>query len=158
MSTINPFIWFDHQAEEAMNLYISIFKDSKVLTVQRQPGGGPGPVGSVLIADFEINGLHVTALNGGPAHPLTEAFSLVVSCQTQEEVDEYWEKLTADGGEEGVCGWLKDKFGLSWQIVPEALPRLMGDPSPAKAGAVMQAMMKMKKINVAELQAAYDGA
>ncbi|MDB5341064.1 MAG: 3-demethylubiquinone-9 3-methyltransferase [Planctomycetaceae bacterium] len=151
---ITPFLWFDHQAEDAANFYASIFPNSKVTKVVRYGAGGPGPVGSAMTVAFELSGLPFVALNGGPHYKFTEAVSFVVNCQTQDEVDTYWEKLTA-GGTEVQCGWLKDKFGLSWQIVPKAMPELLGDPDPVKAGRVMQAMMTMKKIDIAELKRAH---
>ena len=146
---ITPFLWFDTQAEEAMNFYLSIFKNSKVLSTS------PGPDGSVFGVSFELNGQEIRGFNAGPEFKFTEAISLFVDCETQEEVDELWEKLTA-GGEESRCGWLKDKYGLSWQIIPTALGRLMGDKDPVKAGRVMQAMLGMNKIDIAGLQKAYD--
>jgi predicted 3-demethylubiquinone-9 3-methyltransferase (glyoxalase superfamily) len=155
MSKITPFLWFDHQAEEAMLFYTSIFKNSYVVSVSR--GGPDGPDGPVLIANFVLDGQPVTALNGGPYFHFTEAFSFYVDCDDQAEVDELWEKLGA-GGEISQCGWLKDKFGLSWQIVPKALGQLMGDPDPEKAQRVMQAMLKMTKLDVAALQRAHDGS
>jgi predicted 3-demethylubiquinone-9 3-methyltransferase (glyoxalase superfamily) len=153
---ISPFLWFDNRAEEAMNFYTSIFKNSKVGKVARYGDAGPGPKGSVMVASFELDGMKFTALNGGPQFKFTEAISLYVDCDTQDEVDHYWSKLS-EGGQTQQCGWLKDKFGLSWQIIPSALPRLMSDPDPAKAGRVMQAMMQMTKIDTAKLQQAYDG-
>jgi predicted 3-demethylubiquinone-9 3-methyltransferase (glyoxalase superfamily) len=148
MPKITPFLWFDHQAEEAMNHYVSIFKGSRVLNVARANG-------KVISVTFELEGQAFMGLNGGPQFPFTEAISLFVNCETQGEVDELWTRLSAGGGE-GQCGWLKDKYGLSWQIIPKALLTLMNDPDPKKAGAVMQAMLKMKKIIVADLQKAYD--
>jgi predicted 3-demethylubiquinone-9 3-methyltransferase (glyoxalase superfamily) len=157
MKKITPFLWFDNQAEEAMNFYMSVFKNSKVLGVSRYGDAGPGPKGSVMTAAFEINGQEFTALNGGSEHyGFTEAISFLVDCENQEEVDYLWEKLT-EGGEPGPCGWLKDKYGLSWQIVPSALGELLGDKDPAKAQRVLQAMLKMSKIDVAALQKAYEG-
>jgi predicted 3-demethylubiquinone-9 3-methyltransferase (glyoxalase superfamily) len=153
MSKITPFLWFDNQAEEAMNFYTSIFKNSKTGKVVRYGDSGPGPKGSVMVASFELDGVPFTALNGGPMFKFTEAVSFVIDCKDQEEVDHYWEKLSA-GGKPGDCGWLKDKFGLSWQIVPSALPRLLSDPDAKKAGRVMQAMMQMKKIDIAKLEQA----
>jgi predicted 3-demethylubiquinone-9 3-methyltransferase (glyoxalase superfamily) len=153
---ISPFLWFDNQAEEAMNFYTSIFKNSKVGKVARYGDAGPGPKGSVMVASFELDGMKFTALNGGPQFKFTEAISLYVDCDAQDEVDHYWSKLS-EGGQTQQCGWLKDKFGLSWQIIPSALPRLMSDPDSAKSGRVMQAMMQMTKIDVAKLQQAYDG-
>ncbi len=156
MQKITPYLWFDNQAEEAMNYYISIFKNSKVVSVTRYGEGGPGPAGTVMMAFFQLDGQEFHALNGGPQYKFTEAISFMVNCETQAEVDYLWDKLTA-GGEEQPCGWLKDKFGLSWQIIPTALFRLMGDPDPVKAQRVMQAMLQMKKIDVPTLQRAYDG-
>jgi len=149
MKKITPFLWFDDQAEEAMNFYVSIFKNSQVLNIS------PGPNGKAFSVSFELDGEEFTALNGGPLFKFTEAISFFVNCETQDEVDYLWEKLTADG-EEVQCGWLKDKFGLSWQIVPAALGELLGDPDPVKSQRVMQAMLKMKKIEIAGLKQAYD--
>ncbi len=151
MPKIHTFLWFDKEAEEAMNLYCSIFKNSKKLNVARYPdsmGGG------VMTADFEIEGYGITALNAGPQFKFNEAISLYVDCKDQAEVDHYWTALTADGGEPGNCGWLKDKFGLSWQIIPSRLPELMTDKDRAKADRVTQAMLKMHKIVVADLEKA----
>lgn len=157
MQKITTFLWFDNNAEEAMNFYISIFKNSKILSVTRNKEGWPGPKGSLLVGSFQIEGQEFMVLNGGPMFKLTEAVSLVVDCETQQEVDDLWTRLTADGGSPSQCGWLKDKFGLSWQITPTALPRLMNDPDPVKSNRVMQAMMQMGKIDIAVLQKAYDG-
>ena len=157
MQKITPFLWFDGQAEEAAELYTSIFPNSEILNVARYGEAGPGEAGSVMTVQFQLDGLRFTALNGGPNYKFTEAFSLAVNCETQDEVDDLWSKLTADGGEEGPCGWLKDRFGLSWQIVPTALPRLLMDPDKEKAGRVMQAMLQMKKIEIAELERAAAG-
>jgi len=157
MQKISPFLWYDHQAEEAMNLYVSLFKHAKVLNVTRYGDAGPGPKGSVMTANFELEGQKFTALNGGPQFKFTEAISFVVNCETQEEVDYLWEKLTADGGQESMCGWLKDKFGLSWQIVPTILSELFQDKDPEKSKRVMQAMLQMKKMDIAKLKQAYDG-
>ena len=157
MQKITPFLWFDNQAEEAMNFYVSIFKNSKVGTISRYGDAGPGPKGSVMVASFELDGMQFTALNGGPHFKFTEAISLYVNCETQDEVDYFWNKLTAGGGQPSQCGWLKDKYGLSWQIVPSALPRLLSDPDGAKANRVMQAMMQMQKIDVAKLEQAAKG-
>ena len=156
MQKITPFLWFDNQAEEAMNFYASIFKNSKIGKVVRYGDAGPGPKGSVMIASFELEGLGFTALNGGPSHKFTEAISLYVNCESQDEVDNYWKKLS-EGGRTDQCGWLKDKFGLSWQIIPSALPRLLSDPNPEKAGRVMQAMMQMTKMDIAKLEQAAKG-
>ena len=150
MNKITPFLWFDDQAEEAMRFYVSIFRNSKVLSVQ------PGPNGKATGLTFELEGQAFMALNGGPEFKFTEAISLFVSCTTQEEVDELWAKLTADGGEESRCGWLKDKYGLSWQIIPTALMEMLGDPDPEKAGRAMEAMLTMSKIDIKALQAARD--
>jgi predicted 3-demethylubiquinone-9 3-methyltransferase (glyoxalase superfamily) len=148
MNKITPFLWFDTQAEEAMNFYCSIFKNSKVL------GVSPGPNGAAQSVNFELEGQEFIGLNAGPHYKFNEAVSFYVNCETQAEVDELWSKLTADGGEEGQCGWLKDKFGLSWQIIPTALTRLLSDPDPAKAGRVLQAMLGMRKIEIQGLEQA----
>ena len=153
MGKITPFLWFDTQAEDAMNLYVSIFKNSKVLSVSRQ--GASGPVMSVT---FELDGQTVMGLNAGPEFKFNEAFSFFVNCETQEEVDYYWNKLTADGGEESRCGWLKDKYGLSWQIIPTVLGDLIGGKDAEKANRALQAMLGMQKLDIKALQAAYDGA
>ncbi len=150
---ITPFLWFEHQAEQAANFYVSIFPNSKIVKVVRHGEAGPGPAGSAMTVAFELEGQTFTALNGGPHFKFTEAISFVVRCQTQEEVDYYWEKLTA-GGAEVQCGWVKDKFGLSWQVVPDAMPELLSDPDPKKAARVMKAMMGMKKLDVAALRRA----
>ena len=144
---ITPFLWFDRQAEEAAKFYVSIFPNSRIVKVVRYGEAGPGPAGSAMTVAFELEGQSFTALNGGPHFKFTEAISFVVHCQTQVEVDGYWEQLSA-GGAEVQCGWVKDKFGLSWQIVPTVLPELLGDPDPKKAGRVMQAMMTMKKLDI----------
>jgi predicted 3-demethylubiquinone-9 3-methyltransferase (glyoxalase superfamily) len=156
MQKITPFLWFNDQAEEAMNFYVSIFRNSKVGTISRYGDAGPGPKGQVMTASFQLEGQDFMALNGGPQYAFTPAISLYVSCADQQEVDDLWDKLSA-GGEPGPCGWLKDRFGLSWQIIPDALPRLMGDKDRAKGGRVMQAMLTMGKIDIAGLQRAYDG-
>jgi predicted 3-demethylubiquinone-9 3-methyltransferase (glyoxalase superfamily) len=153
---ITPFLWFDTQAEEAANFYTSIFKNSKITNVARYGEAGPGPAGSVMTVSFELEGQAFTALNGGPEFNFTEAVSFFVNCADQGEVDELWQKLT-EGGEEGPCGWLKDKYGLSWQIVPVALMEMMGDPDPEKAKRVTEAMLQMKKIDVPTLERAYEG-
>jgi predicted 3-demethylubiquinone-9 3-methyltransferase (glyoxalase superfamily) len=154
---ITPFLWFDGQAEEAANFYVSIFPNSKVCATSRYGEAGPGPKGSVMTVAFDLDGLSFTALNGGPMFRFTEAISLVVHCETQAEVDHYWDKLSA-GGQQVQCGWLKDKYGLSWQIVPDALIELVQDKDPAKSQRVMAAMMQMKKIDIAGLKAAYAAA
>jgi predicted 3-demethylubiquinone-9 3-methyltransferase (glyoxalase superfamily) len=151
MKKITPFLWFDTEAEEAMNFYVSVFKNSKVNDVSR------GPDGKVFTVSFELHGQEFMGLNAGPQFKFNEAISMFVNCEDQAEVDELWSKLTADGGEESMCGWLKDKYGLSWQIIPKALGELMGDPDPVKAQRVTQAMLQMQKIDVARLQQAYDG-
>ena len=156
MQKITPFLWFDNQAEEAANFYVSIFKNSKILGVSHYGEAGPGPAGTVLTVTFQLDGHEFTALNGGPHFTFTEAISLFVNCETQQEVDELWAKLTA-GGEESMCGWLKDKYGLSWQIVPRVLLELMQDKDPVKARRVTEAMLQMRKIDIAKLQQAYEG-
>ena len=154
MKKITPFLWFDDNAEAAVELYTSVFANSKVLSVRRYGAGGPGKEGSVMTIHFELEGQELIALNGGPHFEHSEAFSLSVDCKSQAEVDALWARLTADGGQPGPCGWLKDKFGLSWQIVPSRLPELLGDPDKQKAGRVMAAMMKMHKLDVAALERA----
>src|SRR5437867_945566 len=153
MQKITPFLWFDDNAEEAINFYTSIFKNSKIIEMSRFPPNGPGPAGKLMSATFELEGQEFMALNGGPTFKFTEAISLFVDCKTQAEVDDLWEKLSA-GGEKGQCGWLKDKFGLSWQIVPTALGELLGSTDPAKAQRVMQAMLQMTKLDIKGLQQA----
>jgi predicted 3-demethylubiquinone-9 3-methyltransferase (glyoxalase superfamily) len=149
---ITPMLWFDNQAEEAANYYVSIFKNSKVTNVSRYGDTGPGPKGSVMVAEFELDGQKFTALNGGPRFKFTEAISLVVNCENQDEVDYYWEKLSGDGGQEVVCGWLKDKYGLSWQVVPVKVFELLSDP--ATSDRVMAAVMEMKKIELSKIEQA----
>ncbi len=153
---ITPFLWFDNQAAEAAEFYVSIFKNSKIVSVNRYGEAGPGPKGSVMTVVFDLDGQRFIALNGGPHFKFTEAISFSVDCKTQEEVDEFWEKL-GKGGQPGQCGWLKDKYGLPWQIVPTILSELLGDPDPAKAQRVTEAMLKMRKINIRTLQEAYGG-
>jgi predicted 3-demethylubiquinone-9 3-methyltransferase (glyoxalase superfamily) len=154
---ITPFLWFDDNAEEAVNLYTSVFKNSKVLGIQRYGDVGPGPKGQVMTASFELEGIKFTALNAGPRFKFTEAISFVINCDSQEEVDYFWERLTADGGEESMCGWLKDKFGLSWQVVPVVLYELFSDKDPQKSSRTMQAMLKMRKMDIAALKKAFEG-
>jgi len=154
MQKITPFLWFDDKAEEAMNFYVSIFKNSKRGCISRYGEAGPGPKGTVMVATFQLEGQDFIALNGGPHFKFTEAISLVVNCETQEEVDGFWEKLS-EGGSRGQCGWLKDKYGLSWQIVPTALGELMSDPDPEKSKRVMQSMLQMKKLDIKGLRQAY---
>lgn len=157
MQKIVTYLWFDNQAEEAVDFYTSLFEDSKVTEVSRYPEGAPGPAGEVMVVNFELAGQDFIALNGGPQFKFTEAVSLYVNCETQEEVDNLWNKLVADGGEEQPCGWLKDRYGLSWQIIPTSLPELLNDPDPVSARRVMEAMFKMTKIDIATLQAARAG-
>ena len=152
---ISPFLWFNDNAEEAMNLYVSLFKNSRVVNVSRYGEGGPGPSGAVMAVTFELEGQEFMGLNGGPMFPFTEAVSFYVKCETQPEVSELWDKLIQDGGQPSQCGWLKDKFGLSWQIIPTALGRMLSDPNPDRAQRVMQAMLQMQKIDIAGLERAY---
>lgn len=154
MHKITPFLWYDGQAEEAMKLYTSVFKNSKVISLKHWPEGSPFPKYQVMTAVFELDGQRFYAFDAGPQFKFNEAISFFVNCDSQEEVDHYWKSLTANGGQESRCGWLKDKFGVSWQIVPQVLPKLLGDPDQEKAGRVMQAMMKMNKIIIADLEAA----
>jgi len=156
MPTITPFLWFDDQAEEAAQLYTSIFADARILNVSRYGEAGPGTPGAVMTVEFELEGQRFIALNGGPNYTFTEAVSFSVGCETQEEVDRFWDALS-EGGEEGPCGWLKDRFGLSWQIVPSALPRLLGDPDRENANRAMHAMLGMKKLEIAEIERAAAG-
>jgi predicted 3-demethylubiquinone-9 3-methyltransferase (glyoxalase superfamily) len=155
MQKITPFLWFDGKAEEAMNFYVSIFKNSKVISVSRYGEAGPGPKGSVMGATFELDGQRFFALNGGPEFNFTPAISFFVNCETQREVDELWEKLSA-GGEKQRCGWLKDKYGLSWQIVPTILGELLQDSDPAKSQRTMRAMLQMDKLDIQGLKDAHD--
>ena len=151
MPTITPFLWFDTQAEDAMNFYTSIFKDSRVISVSRAQG-------KVMSVQFELQGQKFMALNAGPHYKFTEAISFFVSCGTQAEIDDFWDKLTADGGTPGRCGWLKDKYGLSWQIIPTVLGSMLNDKDPAKAQRAMNAMLQMNKLDIRKLQQASDGA
>ena len=153
---ITPFLWFDNDAEEAMNFYTSIFKNSSINEIRRYGEVSPGS-GHVITGSFTLEGQNFMALNGGPHFKFNESVSFFVNCEDQAEVDYYWNRLTTDGGEESQCGWLKDKYGLSWQIIPKALGELLGDKDPEKAGRVMQAMLKMKKIDVTKLKEAYRG-
>ena len=155
MQTITPFLWFDGRAEEAMNFYVSIFRNSKVGRVSRYGEGGPGPKGTVTSATFQLDGQEFFALNGGPQYKFTPAISFFVNCETQQEVDELWEKLS-EGGATDRCGWLRDKFGLSWQIIPSILGTLLGDADAAKSQRVMKAMLQMDKIDIQRLKQAYD--
>jgi predicted 3-demethylubiquinone-9 3-methyltransferase (glyoxalase superfamily) len=161
MQKITPFLWFDNQAEEAAKFYTSVFKNSKIgrtLRYDEASSKAAGrPMGSVLTIEFEIEGQKFTALNGGPQFKFNESVSFVVYCQTQDEVDYFWQKLTADGGQESECGWLRDKFGLSWQVTPTVLIEMLHDKDPRKSGRVMNAMMQMQKIDISKLKAAYAG-
>ena len=161
-----PYLWFDKEAEEAATLYVDLFKsrpgtpagESKVIEVNRYTEGGPGEPGTAMVVSFELDGEEFTALNGGPQFNFTEAVSFLVRCESQDEVDYFWNALTADGGEESQCGWLKDRFGLSWQIIPNRLMELLGDPDPGRSQRAMQAMLQMQKIDVATLERAADAA
>jgi len=156
MQKITPFLWFDGKAEEAARFYVGLFKDSRVVEVSRAPAGGPTPAGSVMSVTFQLEGQQFHALNGGPMFKFNEAISLFVDCATQAEVDALWDGL-GEGGQPLQCGWLKDRYGLCWQIVPSALGKMLRDPDPARSGRVMAAMMKMVKIDVAALTRAYQG-
>jgi predicted 3-demethylubiquinone-9 3-methyltransferase (glyoxalase superfamily) len=155
MQKITPFLWFNNNAEEAVNFYISIFKNSKIVSISRYGEAGPGPKGTVMSATFELNGQEFMALNGGPHSSFSPAISLFVKCETQQEVDEFWEKLSA-GGKKERCGWLTDKYGLSWQIIPNALGRMLQDKDPQKSKRMMKAMLQMDKINIEALKQAYE--
>src|ERR671930_16722 len=156
MRNITPFLWFDNEAEDAANFYTSLFPSSRILRVTRYGDAGPREAGTVMTVDFELNCQKFVALNGGPQYTFTEAVSFLVSCESQEEVDEFWEKLS-EGGEKGPCGWLKDRYGLSWQVVPTLLDELIADPDPEKSQRVMAAMMQMGKIEIEPLKSAYEG-
>jgi predicted 3-demethylubiquinone-9 3-methyltransferase (glyoxalase superfamily) len=155
MQKITPFLWFDNNLEEAMSLYVSLFKNSKIVSVTRYGEAGPGPKGTVLTATFELDGQQFLALNGGPHYTFSPAISMFVNCETQDEIDELWEKLSA-GGEKSRCGWLKDKFGLSWQIVPSLLGDMLQDKNPQKSKNTMQAMLQMDKLDIQRLKDAHD--
>jgi len=155
MQKITPFLWFDGNAEEAMNFYVLIFKNSKIVNVRRYGDAGPGPKGTVMTGTFQIAGQEFFALNGGPVYKFSPAISFFVDCKTQEEVDTLYDKLSA-GGEKEPCGWLRDKYGVSWQIIPSALGKMLGDKDPKKANKVMQAMLQMKKIDIKKLEQAYE--
>jgi len=157
MSRITTFLGFESQAEEAVKHYTSIFESSRITSTLRYNEGAPFPKGTVMTVEFELDGQRYVALNGGPHFKFTDAFSLSVACETQDEIDRYTEKLLAGGGEQGPCGWLKDRFGMSWQVNPTILPRLLGDKDPAKSGRAMQAMMGMKKLDIAALKRAFEG-
>lgn len=154
---ITPFLWFDGQAEEAVKFYVSVFKNAKIHHVMRNTEASPGETGTALVIEFELDGQRFMALNGGPEYKFTPAVSFSIDCRDQAEVDYYWDRLT-EGGREVQCGWLEDKYGLSWQVVPSVLPELLGSDDRKKADAAMQAMMEMVKLDIAELQAAYDAA
>jgi len=156
MQKIVTFLWFDNQAEEAAKFYVSLFRNSKIGTVTRYGDAGPGPKGTAMSVTFQLNGQEFYALNGGPLFKFTEAISLYVNCGTQDEVDDLWEKLSA-GGSQSQCGWLKDRYGLSWQVIPTVLGKLLGDKDPAKAKRVMESMLKMTKIDITKLEQAYEG-
>lgn len=158
MQKITPFLWFDNNAEEAMNFYTSLFDNSEVKNIMRNGAGGPGPEGSILTASFTLHGQEFVVLNGGPQFRFNESVSFVINCESQEEVDKYWDALTADGGQESRCGWLKDKFGLSWQVVPTGMFRLLQSPEREKSARAMQAMMQMSKLDINVMQKAFDGA
>ena len=157
MQKITPFLWFDGQAEEAVEFYLSVFKDGKIHATTRYPEGGPAAAGSVMTIAYELNGQHFVALNGGPGFPFTNAVSLVVNCETQEEVDHYWEKLVAGGGEHVQCGWLKDKFGMPWQIVPRRVWEWLSGDDPALVKRVTSALWQMEKLDLAALESAAAG-
>jgi predicted 3-demethylubiquinone-9 3-methyltransferase (glyoxalase superfamily) len=152
MPQITPFLWFDTQAEEAANFYVSVFNNSKIVQITRSGDAGPGPKGSVITVAFDLDGQRFTALNGGSRFKFNESTSFVVHCKNQQDVDKYWAALSGNGGQESMCGWLKDKYGLSWQIVPDELPQLLNDPDPGRKGRTMQALMKMRKLDIATLK------
>ena len=155
---ITPNLWFDTEAEEAEDFYVSVFKKSRIVHVAHYTEAGPREAGMVMVVEFELDGQRFVAINGGPEFKFDEAVSLQINCETQEEIDYYWEKLNADGGSEGPCGWLKDKFGLSWQVVPEGIDEILGGSDPERGRRAMEAMFKMRKLDVAALRAAADGA
>jgi predicted 3-demethylubiquinone-9 3-methyltransferase (glyoxalase superfamily) len=156
--TIVPNLWFDADAEQAAAFYCSVFPHSRIVSTTRYPEGSPGPTGSVMTVEWELDGQRFVGINGGPQFPFTEAVSFAITCETQEEVDRYWEALTADGGQELQCGWLKDRFGLAWQVVPAGMEDVLNDPDPERGQRAMQAMLGMVKLDLAELQRAADGA
>ena len=158
MSKVTPFLWFDSEAEEAARFYVSLFPNARLGAITRYGSAGPGPEGSVMTVEFELDGIPFTALNGGPHFKFNEAVSFSISCETQAEVDRYWNNLLEGGGQESQCGWLKDRFGFSWQVNPRALGELLGDPDPEKSKRVMQAMLTMTKIDIAALKRAYESA
>jgi predicted 3-demethylubiquinone-9 3-methyltransferase (glyoxalase superfamily) len=156
MQKITPFLWFDNKAEEAAKFYVSVFKNSRIVTVTRYGETGPGPTGKVMSVIFRLDGQEFYALNGGPQFKFTEAISLFINCETQQEVDELWEKLS-EGGLQSRCGWLKDRYGLSWQVIPKVLGKLLQDKDPVKSKRVMEAMLQMGKIDIEKLKQAYEG-
>ena len=156
MKKITPCIWFDNQGEEAMDYYFSIFKNARLISSSRYGDAGPGKKGQLLVATFELEDMELSLINGGPSYTLNPSFSLSIDCADQQEVDYYWDTLTADGGEESMCGWVKDKYGLSWQVVPVELGKMMSAGDPKKGNAMMQALLKMKKLDIAGLKAAYE--
>ena len=158
MQAISPFLWFDTQAEEAAEFYVKIFDNSRIVNVSRYPEGSPYPAGTAMVADFVLDGVEFQAINAGPMFTFSEAISFFVHAETQEKIDHLWNSLIEGGGEESMCGWLKDKYGLSWQIVPPVLGELMSDPDPEAAARTMRAMMTMRKLDIAALQAAHDAA
>jgi predicted 3-demethylubiquinone-9 3-methyltransferase (glyoxalase superfamily) len=158
MPKISPWLWFEDQAEEAANFYVSVFPNSRILDVSHYPDNGPGEPGRVMVVTFELDGQQFNALNGGPQFQFSEAISFEIQCQDQAEVDGYWSRLVAGGGSESECGWCKDKYGVSWQVIPKRLGELLGDPDPARSRRALQAMLKMGKIDVAALERAADGA
>lgn len=157
MQSITPFLWFNDQAEEAMNFYVSVFRNARILGVRRYGEAGPGPKGSVMTGSFVLDGQEFMALNGGPHYSFTPATSFFIRCETQDEIDHYWSKL-GDGGQPMPCGWVTDRFGVTWQVVPSVLEQLLADKDPARAGRVMQAMLTMRKLDIAALKQARDGA
>lgn len=157
MQNITPFLWFDNNAEEAVNFYCSVFKDASIGNVQRFPEGMPGPAGEVMTIEFTLNGLNFFALNGGPMYKFSEATSFMIHCDGQEEFDHYWNHLTSNGGEESMCGWLKDRYGVSWQVTPKQLMEALMDPDPERAGRATQAMLQMRRIDIAAIQEAANG-
>lgn len=155
MQKITPFLWFDKQAEEAANFYVSIFNNSRIVSISRYGAEGPGPKGTVMVVAFQLEGQEFVALNGGPGFPFSQAISFVINCETQEEVDEFWEKLSRDG-EPNRCGWVKDKYGVPWQVVPTILGKLLQDKDAEKSARVMKAMLQMNKLDIARLKRAYE--
>ena len=157
MSKITPNLWFDGEAEQAAQFYTSVFENSRIVSTTRYPEGAPGPAGEVMTVEWELDGQRFVGINGGPEFKFSEAVSFAIDCEDQDEVDYYWEKLTDGGGEESVCGWLKDRFGLSWQVIPKGMEELFDDSDPERAKRAMEAMLKMKKLDIAALRSAADG-